>query len=464
MSDKLDARQAAVNQIRHWVRLTRACNNRCAFCLDSASHDVQPIPVDIIKQKLIEGRDKGATRLILSGGEPTIHPQYIDFIRMGRELGYDWVQTISNGRMFSYEKFTVEAIEAGLREATLSMHAHTPELYAQLTGVKAFPQALKGLINLLRNGAVVSVDIVLTRLNLPVLKEILQFYMNLGVFEFDLLHLVPFGRAFDENRRHLYADDDTIRDGLHRALTLAGDPRLYLWTNRLQIQYLEGHEDLFQDPQKLYDEVLGERQIFKRLFSTGEMVDCLAEVEQSNPSNELSLGPRCPHCFIKPFCVAARRYAMGQETAPRPKDELELDFQTAKELLALGKPELEAKTKNGLRVATRVDFREAIAAAPDLEDLKKLGPKLQTPIKGLPPCLFGPTTPEMLPQLGEAQLVDGKIQLAPFVDFFIKELYLVKSLRCRKCAMNDTCAGLHVNLARHWGLKVLTPIRQAEGA
>ena len=48
-----------------------------------------------------------------------------------------------NGRMFSYEKFTVKAIEAGLREATLSMHAHTPD-YAQLTS-QSFP-GLEGLI------------------------------------------------------------------------------------------------------------------------------------------------------------------------------------------------------------------------------------------------------------------------------------------------------------------------------
>lgn len=446
MPDALDIKQDAVAEKRHWVRLTRACNNRCAFCLDSGSHDGIALPEDVVRAKLLEGRQRGATRLILSGGEPTIHPRFLDFVAMGRELGYTWVQTVTNGRMFSYERFTRQALDAGLREATLSMHAHTPELYAQLTGVQAFPQALRGLVNLVRGGAIVSVDIVLTRLNLPVLREILQFYMNLGVYEFDLLHLVPFGRGFEDNRDLLYADDDTIRDGLARALELADTPGLFLWTNRLPIRYLEGHEDLFQDPHKLYDEVLGEREAFRRLFATGEPPECL--------------GDRCPHCFLLPFCETARAYAGDTgEVGARPDDEIELDGSTARSLRALDDATLAARVAPGVRIATREDFREAIAVAPDLADLRALAPRLPAPIRGLPPCLGGPRVAEPAPALAcGARDAAGRILLEPFVGFFIRELYRVKSLRCRNCAANATCPGLHVNLARHWGLAALTPL------
>lgn len=447
MPDALDIKQQAVTERRHWVRLTRACNNRCAFCLDSGAHDGLALPESVVREKLQQGRDSGATRLILSGGEPTIHPKFLDFVALGRALGYTWIQTVSNGRMFSYERFTRQALDAGLREATLSMHAHTPDLYAQLTGIHAFPQALKGLVNLVRGGAVVSVDIVLTRLNLPVLKEILQFYMDLGVYEFDLLHLVPFGRGFDDNRDLLFADDDTIRDGLARALELADTPGLFLWTNRLPIRYLEGHEDLFQDPHKLYDEVLGEREAFKRLFADGTPPECL--------------GDRCPHCFLLPFCQAARAVAAGERGQPRPDGELVLDAATAESLLALDDPTLAARTAAGLRIATREDYREAIDAAPSLEQVRALASRLPAPIRGLPPCLGGPRAPEPPAPLGADELDDdGRIRLAPFVGFFIREGYRVKSLRCRSCAADATCPGLHVNLARHWGLRALSPLAE----
>ena len=40
-----DVRQGAVDERRHWVRLTRACNNRCLFCHDVGATGV-PCIVD----------------------------------------------------------------------------------------------------------------------------------------------------------------------------------------------------------------------------------------------------------------------------------------------------------------------------------------------------------------------------------------------------------------------------------
>ncbi|MBM4396611.1 MAG: radical SAM protein [Deltaproteobacteria bacterium] len=300
-------KHAAVHQKRHWVRLTRACNNRCMFCLDSGAHDGHAIPEDQVRARIVQGRADGAQRLILSGGEPTIHPRFLDLVAFGRESGYDWIQTITNGRMMGYRRFADTAAANGLREATFSMHAHRADLYDRLVGVEgAFPQAIRGLRNALDLRLVVSVDVVLNRLNLPHLREILEFYMAMGVFEFDLLYLVPFGRGFDEFRAELYPDEATVRLELERALALAGTPGLYLWTNRLPIRFLEGHEELFQDPHKLYDEVLGERESFRELFADGRDPACL--------------GPRCGSCFIEGFCTAARRYAAGDWDRTAPAD------------------------------------------------------------------------------------------------------------------------------------------------
>ena len=249
----LDARQDAVTEKRLWVRLTRACNNHCVFCLDVGAHDGQAVPEDEVLARLRRGREEGATRAILSGGEPTIHPRFLDLVKAARDMGYTWVQCVSNGRMFAYDKFAARAIANGLREATLSMHGHTPELFERLVGIPgAYAQSLAGLKNLLRMGAVVSVDIVLNRLNLPHLKEILQFYIGLGVYEFDLLHLVPFGLGFDRHRDELFEDPAVVARELSRALELVDEvPGLFLWTNRLPIALLEGHEELFQDPHKM---------------------------------------------------------------------------------------------------------------------------------------------------------------------------------------------------------------------
>lgn len=442
---ELETRQSAVHEKRQWVRLTRACNNHCLFCLDSGAQTGRVVPLEEVQRKIREGREKGATRLILSGGEPTIHPDYLDLIRYGVETGYTWVQTVTNGRMFRYRRFAETAAANGLREATFSMHGHTADLYDRLVDRQgAFVEALAGLRRLQDLGLIISVDIVLNGINLPYLREIMEFYIDLGVMEFDLLHMIPFGRGFDEYRGELFADDDLIGRELGRALELASTPGLYIWTNRLPIQYLEGREELFQDPHKLYDEVLGEREAFRDLFDHGKDPVCL--------------GDACAYCFLKPFCDAARRYARG-DWDPGDHDSTELDPEVCRAILDQGRA-----IEGPVRAATREILADAEAASPSQEVLARVGTVLDRDIEGLPPCLGGPRDggsawPSPGPELFDG---DGNLLLEPFVGFFIGRLYRVKSLRCRQCVYDATCHGLHVNLARIWGLRALQPLLKAE--
>ncbi|MBL6976209.1 MAG: radical SAM protein [Deltaproteobacteria bacterium] len=437
---ELETRQSAVHEKRQWVRLTRACNNHCLFCLDSGAQTGRVVPLDEVRRKIRQGRDEGATRLILSGGEPTIHPDYLDLIRFGVETGYTWVQTVTNGRMFRYRRFAETAAANGLREATFSMHGHTAELYDRLVDREgAFVEALAGLRRLQGLGLIISVDIVLNAVNLPHLREIMEFYIDLGVMEFDLLHMIPFGRGFDEHRGELFADDDLIGRELGRALELATIPGLYIWTNRLPIQYLEEREDLFQDPHKLYDEVLGEREAFRDLFDHGKDPECL--------------GDACSYCFLKPFCDAARRYAAG-EWDRGDDGATELSPALCREILDGNRV-----VEGPVRVDTREILADAEAAAPPPEDLVRVGRTLGRPIAGLPFCLGGPEDggqawPPPGPDLFDEE---GKLRLDGYVGFFIGRLYRVKSLRCRQCVYDAACHGLHVNLARIWGLRSLQP-------
>jgi len=288
MNDAVEIKESAAQERRQWVRLTRLCNNRCIFCLDSEAQDGSMVPADEVRRRIVEGREAGATRLILSGGEPAIHPDYLSFIEAGRGAGYRWIQTISNGRMFSYGKFAARSLAAGLDEATFSIHGHTPALHDRLTGVPgSFHQALQGLKNLVGR-CVVNVDVVLNRQNVPHLREILEFFMDLGIHEFDLLHTVPFGLAWSENREELFYDPAELGDDLRRAFELRRREGIYMWTNRLPARYLEGAEDLIQDPGKIHDEVRGRWDHFQRWVDTGAALPCRDE--------------RCPFCFLQGFC------------------------------------------------------------------------------------------------------------------------------------------------------------------
>jgi MoaA/NifB/PqqE/SkfB family radical SAM enzyme len=289
--EKVAGHEEAAHEKRNWVRLTFDCNNKCVFCLDSDTHDGQMRDREEIKRQILDGRRAGATRLILSGGEPTIHPNYVDFIRLGARAGYRKIQTVTNGRLFSYPEFLRRCTEAGLGEITFSLHGPNARIHDALVGVKgAFDQEIAGLKNAVSDGRlIVNIDIVINRGNVKHLAEMLETFIGLGVREFDLLQVVPFGRAFTDGRDILFYDLDEMRPYLQAALEYSKRPDIHMWLNRFPPQHLEGYERLIQDPYKLNDEVRGRKEEFARLLDEGVQLDC------RDPG-------RCRYCYLEQLC------------------------------------------------------------------------------------------------------------------------------------------------------------------
>jgi MoaA/NifB/PqqE/SkfB family radical SAM enzyme len=291
MSKQLD-HEAAAHEKRNWVRLTSMCNNKCTFCLDMLAHNETMAAEDEIKHRIIEGRRNGATRLILSGGEPTIHPSFIKFVQYGRLAGYRRVQTVTNGRMFSYPEFLTRCLDAGLQEITFSIHGHNAKVHDALVGVKgAFDEEVEGLRLALADGRpIVNIDVCLNRGNIRRLPELLDRFIAMGVREFDLLHLIPFGDAWNrENRDALVYDIDEAMPFIQAALAYSQRPDIHIWFNRFPPPYLEHYEHLIQDAYKLVDEVRGRFEEYELWITRGMPLSC-REAE------------RCSRCYLQNVC------------------------------------------------------------------------------------------------------------------------------------------------------------------
>jgi pyruvate-formate lyase-activating enzyme len=310
LSEKDAVKEAAVKHKRHWVRITRVCNQRCTFCLDSMNQDGTIIDKESLKAYIALGRRMGRERLILSGGEASVHPDFIELIAYGKQVGYDWIQTVTNGMMFSYRKFAREAVKAGLNEATVSIHGHTAHLQDKLTGTPgAFVTGVKGIRNMQAEGAVVNIDVVINKQNYRALPDIVEFfYTRYGIREFDLLHIIPFGRGFDEHRHSLFFDLNDAVPYFRKAFEWGNRPDVYLWTNRLPVPYLEDFEKLIQDPHKLFYEFDGGRHNFEGYLKRGLKPDCYGE--------------RCDYCFLDGACRSTMlpyREALEGRTFPTVK-------------------------------------------------------------------------------------------------------------------------------------------------
>ena len=304
LTERMLDRERAANVRKHWVRLVTACNSRCVFCLDTDTpRNVYLLEPDVRKE-IKRGRDElNADKIILSGGEGSIHPKFIDFVRYAREIGYSRVQTVTNGYMFSKRDFFLKAVEAGLGEITFSLHGHTPELHDRLTGSEgAYNRLMKGMMRAVRDGRViVNVDVCINKQNVPYIDQIVALCLSVGVNEFDLLHVIPQGVAF-QNRDELFYDPVEHLPRLQKVFRLNRHPNVTVWTNRFPVEFLEGLEDLIQDPHKMLDEVNGRRFQVRRYLDEGAPLECRQK-------------ERCEHCFIEPFCTSADRVIERQNQA-----------------------------------------------------------------------------------------------------------------------------------------------------
>ncbi len=288
---KIASHEDAAHEKRNWVRLTFDCNDHCVFCLDAHTHNGEMRDRNEVKEQILDGRRKGATRLILSGGEPTIHPNFVDFVRLGRLAGYSKIQTVTNGRLFKYREFITRALDEGLSEITFSIHGPNAKVHDALVGSKgAFAEEIAGLGHALADGRpIVNIDIVINRANVRHLPEMLRMYIEMGVKEFDLLQVIPFGRAFTDGRDTLFYDLEEARPYLQEALAYSKREDVHIWMNRFPPQHLEGYEHLIQDPYKLNDEIRGRKEEFARLLDGGEWLDC------REPA-------RCKYCYLQRLC------------------------------------------------------------------------------------------------------------------------------------------------------------------
>jgi len=287
----VESHEEAAHEKRNWVRLSYDCNNHCLFCLDLLAHNGTMRSNLDIKVQIIEGRKKGAERLILSGGEPTMHPNFLDFVKLGRRAGYPKVQTVTNGRMFAYPDFLNKAADNGLDEITFSLHGHTAALHDGLVATPgAFVEETAGLHAAVASGRfIVNIDIVITKRNVKHLPEMLETFIGWGVKEFDLLHIIPFGAAWGRAKDHLFYDLEGNEEPLRRALEYSRRPDVHIWLNRFPPPHTEGFEELIQDPYKMNDEVRGRREEFDRYLSVGEKLSC------RQPE-------RCKYCYLEQLC------------------------------------------------------------------------------------------------------------------------------------------------------------------
>lgn len=115
------------------IDLTNRCNMQCPICFANAGVSgfvCQPDYDQVIRQlqELRAMKPLPCTAIQFTGGEPTIHPDFLRIVRKAGEMGFSHIQIATNGITMANKDFARRCHEAGL---------HT--LYLQFDGVGEDP-------------------------------------------------------------------------------------------------------------------------------------------------------------------------------------------------------------------------------------------------------------------------------------------------------------------------------------
>lgn len=177
--------------------ITRTCNLRCVHCYADSHAEIYP--GELTKEQCYAVIDDlaeyGANALLLSGGEPLLHPHLSDLLQRATARGLK-VTLSTNGTQITPE-WARRFKDFGVAYVGISLDG-IGEVHDRFRGVKgAFDAAIRGFRLCEEVGQKTGLRLTLTRNNVQGMPQILDFIERENIPRVCFYHLVPMGRGVD---------------------------------------------------------------------------------------------------------------------------------------------------------------------------------------------------------------------------------------------------------------------------
>jgi len=164
-----------------YLYITEACQLRCEHCYMGERLDrALKLTLPQIRDTLATWRRMGGSKLTILGGEPTLHPNYVDAIRLGRQLGYEDVITTTNAQKPAARKFRQLEPE-DFAYVQVSLDGGSAETHDRVRGTDTFATALETTAELTARGFDTRIICTVNQANKPDALKLLDLADELGV-------------------------------------------------------------------------------------------------------------------------------------------------------------------------------------------------------------------------------------------------------------------------------------------
>jgi MoaA/NifB/PqqE/SkfB family radical SAM enzyme len=159
-----------------YIQVVRHCNHLCGFCSNPTTPYVHTFEtMKVLVDDLVARRYFG---VILTGGEPSLHPELPRIARYAAAAGLH-VRMITNGWRLADPDFARELAEAGLKIVHVSVYSVRPAVEEALRGLPGtLERAFAAVENAHRYGVEVNINCVINKLNADHLDENIRYWLR----------------------------------------------------------------------------------------------------------------------------------------------------------------------------------------------------------------------------------------------------------------------------------------------
>lgn len=156
------------------IRVNFHCNQACRFCF--VSTHLPEAGDNAVRAAILDAARRGV-KITLSGGEPTLHPRLVEYVRLAKASSKMPVLLQTNAIRLDDEALARSLADAGLDEAFVSLHGSTAEISDAVTSAPGtFERTVLGIDHLYRAGTVrIVLNFVICRTNASDLPQYVRF-------------------------------------------------------------------------------------------------------------------------------------------------------------------------------------------------------------------------------------------------------------------------------------------------
>jgi AdoMet-dependent heme synthase len=163
-----------------YLELTYRCNWRCVFCYNPRHGDLRPLSLADWTDVLDDLRALGTLAVVLTGGEPLAHAEFLAIARAARTRGFA-VRLFTNGSLVT-DAMADELAALDLVSIEMSLHGATPETHDRTTARPgSFTALLEGVDRLKARGVPLLLKTPLTNVNEGELDAMVALAEGLGI-------------------------------------------------------------------------------------------------------------------------------------------------------------------------------------------------------------------------------------------------------------------------------------------